>query len=129
MTIHIDDIARSSRRVEVIQSTIAWPDFHQKMAEAFNVFPDSLQVQYRLSTDARSALFINLASQIDLDYLIQNLRPLVVPAILASGQRSKRPKRPVAVEIRNKQADASSTAAGGKVCNSSEYLTNILNII
>ena len=128
MNIHIDDTARSSRRVVVIQSTTAWPDFHQKMAEAFNIFPDSLQVQYRLSTDARSALFIDLASQIDLDHLIQNLRPLVVPALLANGQRSKRPKRPVAVEIRNKGADTA-TGGKGKVCTSSEYLTISLNVI
>jgi hypothetical protein len=64
---------------------MSWVALQQKLAELFNIYPTLLQAQYRLSTEPKGSLPFDLASQDHLDSLCKNLRPLIVPRVLANG--------------------------------------------
>jgi hypothetical protein len=116
-TLEINDKQKGSRTVTIVSSTITWDQLRLQIAEHLNVFPSTLVVQYRLSTEAKGSLPCDLASQVQLDVVISILRPLIVPAILANGQRSKRARKAVVVQVfsKNDGSSASSTRKVSKI--------------
>jgi hypothetical protein len=110
------------RTVEIIPSTISWIELHQKLARSLDIYPTSLHAQYRLSSDNKDSLPLDLNSWQNLTTLITLLRPLIVPPILANGHRSGRKMKPVTVHLFNK-GDSPSSRSDSNV--SSEFLSYI----
>jgi len=73
----------------------------ERLAKLLDVYPSSLQVQYRLSTQPK-ALPLDLQTENDLKMMFTLVQPLVVPQLLANGRRSTRKLKPVTVQIFNK---------------------------
>jgi hypothetical protein len=119
VTLEVNDIQRGSRSFVTIKSSISWAELQNQLAATFNVYPGSLHAQYRLSNEAKGSLPLDLISKQHLNTLITFLRPLIVPAILANGQRSTRKKKAVTVQIFNKGETAQSGEGNRKVSSSS----------
>jgi hypothetical protein len=93
---------------------MAWHELKDRVAEHLNIFPTSVHLQYRFSTDTKDSLPCDLTSQQQLDVLLALLRPLIVPAILANGRPSTRQKKAVVVQVFNKN-DNGYVLSDGKV--------------
>src|SRR5882762_318036 len=119
ITLEVNDTQKGSRSFVTIKSLISWPDLQNQLAATFNVYPGSLHAQYRLSNEAKGSLPLDLISEQHLNALIMFLRPLIVPPILANGQRSTRKKKAVTVQIFNKGEMAQSGEGNQKVSPSS----------
>jgi len=96
-----------------IKSSDDWLELHNKLAEAFNVYPNSLYAQYRLSTDAKGTLPLDLNSENHFGTLVKLLRPLVVPPLLANGRRLTRPMKAVTVQVFNRNSGGVESGQGG----------------
>jgi hypothetical protein len=99
----------------VIESNISWLDLQERLAQALNVYPASLHLQYRLSTDHPKSLPFELTSAKHLENLIMVLRPLIVPPLLANGWRSTRKMKSVLVQVFSEGDDAGVPQGDGKV--------------
>jgi hypothetical protein len=113
MTFEINDIAKGIRTNLTLSSTTSWQDLRHKIAEVLNIFPDSLHLQYRFSNEQKGSLPFNLDSAESYKEMRDKLEPLVVPEILQSGQRSKRKRKLVTVQLFDKEAGADG-GSGGK---------------
>ncbi len=103
---------KGSRSIQEIQSNITWTSLQEDLARLLDVYPTSLQVQYRLSTQPK-ALPLDLQTENDLKMMVTILQPLIIPPLLQSGRRSTRQMKPVTVHIFNRD-DA--MAVPDKVC-------------
>ena len=117
MTFEINNKAKGARKNITLSSSTAWVDMRNRVAEVFNIYPGSLQLQYRLSTDKQNSLPFDLNSHKAYVEMRDQLRPFVVPKILANGKPSKRPRKLVTVQLFNKDAegDGGSSGKGAKV--------------
>ena len=113
----INNRREGSRVVEVVKSTILWFSLRAKLAEHFNVYPTALHAQYRLSTDAKGSLPVDLTSQQHLDSMVKMLRPLIVPPLLQNGKRSTRKMKAITVQVYNRDDEQSAVQgqSGSKV--------------
>jgi hypothetical protein len=114
-TIEIQDKQKGSRAIEIISSTMTWSRLQQIISQHLNIYPTSLHAQYRLSTDNKKDLPCDLTSQRHLDTLHALLRPLIVPAVLANGRRSVRQKKPVTIQIFDKNSEILHPSSENKV--------------
>ena len=116
-TIEVNNVQKGSRVVEVIMSTTPWFSLQQKLAELFNIYPSSLHAQYRLSTDAKSSLPVDLITQLHFDTMITLLRPLIVLPCLQSGKHSTQKMKPVTVQVFKKddRPPSADSHSSGKV--------------
>jgi hypothetical protein len=103
---------KGSRSIQEIQSTITWTTLQEDLARLLDVYPSSLQAQYRLSTQPK-ALPLDLQTENDLNMMVTMLRPLIIPPLLQSGRRSTRQMKPVTVHIFNRD---DVMAISDKVC-------------
>lgn len=108
---------KTRKRISV-DSNITWYHLRDELAKGFNVHPDSLRAQYRLSSEKESAFPFGLNDTNDLQILIDHLRPLSIPK---KGRSSARRKPPPIVNIFNNNSDTlpvntgPNSKAGGKV--------------
>jgi hypothetical protein len=116
-TMEINNRRKGTRTVEIISSMISWDAFEERMGEVLNMYPKSLRLQYRLSTDSPKCLPFDLTSQQQLNAMITHLRPLIVPPLLASGQRSTRKMKPISVQVFNKDDEP----GDDKVCGALHF--------
>jgi hypothetical protein len=98
-----------------VQSSITLYDLKFKVSKVINVHPDSVHIQYRLSTEARNAFPCDLITHVQFGLLIERLRPIIVPPRLANGRRPKRRKN-ISVILFQK-SDGNAAAAIGKKVN------------
>jgi hypothetical protein len=127
-TIEVNNTEKGSRIVDIVASTTSWFAFQERIAKHLNVYPSSLHIQYRFSTDSK-ALPCDLTSQDNLDTMITLLRPLVVPPLLANGRRSTRQMKAVTVQIFNKDGGPLAASGDGKVHFVSIRVTLLICVI
>jgi len=119
MTFKIDDTAKGIRQTLTVPSTTLWYDLQNQVARVINVFPDSMNLQYRFSNEKKTALPFNLDSHESYVAMCDKLEPLVVPEILKNGQRSTRKRKLVTVRLfdkaKNAEDNSGSSGKSGKV--------------
>lgn len=87
--------------MEQIQSDVSWIALRELLARLLDIYPSSLQIQYRLSTQLKAPP-VDLQNENDLRMMITLVEPLIVPPRLANGRRSTRKLRPVTIHIFNR---------------------------
>jgi hypothetical protein len=119
MTFEIDDMAKGIRQTLTVPSTTLWYDLQNQVARVINVFPDSMNLQYRFSNEKKTALPFNLDSHESYVAMCDKLEPLVVPEILKNGQRSTRKRKLVTIQLfdkaKNAEDNSGSSGKSGKV--------------
>ena len=117
MTFEINDRARGARKNLTLPSFSSWDTLKDKVAEVLNLHPGSLRLQYRFSNEKSNALPFYLVSLEDYHAMCDQLKPLVVPKILASGKPSKTPRKLVMVQLFDKEGLPASAEKGIKASN------------
>jgi len=120
MTFEINDKARGARKKLTLSSLASWPNLQNRVAEVLNVHQGSLQLQYRFSNEKTNSLPFDLRSYDDYDEMRDQLRPFILPRILANGKRSKTVRKLVIVQLFNRGMEEVSGEKGVKV---SGYIT------
>ena len=92
---------KGSCKIEPIQSNVSWIILQERLAKLLDIYPSSLQVQYRLSTQPKGPLY-DLQHEKDLENMLTWIQPLIVPARLANGQCLTWKLKPLMVQIFNK---------------------------
>ena len=115
MTLEINDNARRARRNLTLSSSTSWDNLKDRVAEVLNIHQGSLQLQYRFSNEKNNALPFDLCSHQDYDEMRDQLKPLILPKILASGEVSKRVRKVVVVQLFNRGMEGARGKKGTKV--------------
>jgi hypothetical protein len=97
MTFEVNNKARGARKKLTLSSLASWANLQDQVAQALNVHQGSLQLQYRFSNKKTNSLPPDLRSYDDYDEMRDQLRPFIVPKILANGKRSKSARKLVMV--------------------------------
>lgn len=115
MTFEINDKARGARKNLTLPSSTSWAILQDRVSQVLNVHPGSLHLQYRLSNEKNNLPPFDLHSQDDFIEMCDQLRPFVVPRILANGMPSKSIRKLVTVQLFNKGMEEESREKGLKV--------------
>ena len=102
MTFEINDKARGAQKRITLPSFTAWDSLKDKVTQVLNNHPGSLQLQYQFSNEKSNALPFDLVSLNDYNEMHNQLKPFVVPKILASGKPSKSARKLVMVQLFDK---------------------------
>jgi len=105
MTFEINDKARGARKNLTLPSSTSWDDLQDKVSKILNIHPGSLQLQYNFSNDKNNSLPFNLRSDEDYSEMRDQLRPFILPKILSNGRPSKSARKPVVVQLFNKDME------------------------
>jgi hypothetical protein len=94
-----------------------------QVAQIFNIYPGSLQLQYRLSTNKQNSFPFDFDSHDTYVDMCDQLQLLVVPKILVNGKHYKRPRKLAMVQLFNKGADGDGgmSEKGAKVRTSQSH--------
>ena len=122
MTFEVNDKARGARKNITLPSFTSWDTLKDKVAQVLNRHPGLLQLQYRFSNEKSNSLPFDLLSLEDYHGMCDQLRPLVVPKILASGKPSKSARKLVMVQLFDKGMEGV-PAGGEKGVKVSRYIT------
>jgi len=122
MTFEINDKARRARKNITLPSYTSWNTLKDRVAQVFNIHPGSLQLQYRFSNEKSNSLPFDLVSLDDYNEMRDQLRPHVVPKILANGKPSKSARKLVTVQLFDKGMEEV-PVSGEKGVKVSSYLT------
>ena len=117
ITLDISDTVLKTRKRISMNSADPWYHFRYELAKGFNVHPEGLNAQYRLSLEKETAFPFGLNSPEDLQILIDHLRPLSVPSVTKKGRSSIR-KPPLIVNVFN--IDPNAPNVGSKSSNSTK---------
>jgi hypothetical protein len=112
MTIEVHDKAKGARKNLTLPSSTPWADLQNKVAQIFNIYPGSLQLQYRFSNEKPNSLPFDLNSHDAYVMMCDQLRPFVVPKILANGKPSKAIRKLIMVQLFNKDAEGDGVSGG-----------------
>jgi hypothetical protein len=102
MTFEINDKVRGARKNITLPSLTSWIDLKDRVAQVLNLHTGSLQLQYRFSNEKSNSLPFDLVSLDDYVEMCNQLKPFVVPKILASGKPSKSARKLVTVQLFDK---------------------------
>ena len=105
MTFEINDKARGARKNITLPSMTSWANLQDKAVQVLNIHQGPLQLQYRFSNEKNNSLPFDLRSHEDYDGMRDQLRPFVVPKILANGKPSKSVRKLVTVQLFNKDME------------------------
>jgi hypothetical protein len=105
---------RGTRKNLTLPSFTAWVTLKDKVAQILNVHPQTLQLQYRFSNEKSNSLPFELVSLDDYHGMRDQLKPLIVPKILASGKPSKTARKLVMVQLFDKGMEGVVPASGDK---------------
>ena len=114
MTFEINDKARGARKNITLPSYTSWDTLKDRVAQVLNLHPGSLRLQYRFSNEKSNLLPFDLVSLEDYQEMCDQLRPLVVPKILANGKPSKSARKLVTVQLFDKGTEGRGPASGEK---------------
>jgi hypothetical protein len=120
MTFEVNDKARGAQGKLTLSSLASWANLQDRVAQALNVHQGSLQLQYHFSNKKTNSLPFDLCSYDDYDEIRDQLRPFIVPRILANGKHSKSARKLVMVQLFNRDMERISGKKAGKV---SGYIT------
>ena len=87
-TMEILSHSKQFREHHTASSGLTLFDLRQKVASSLDIYPNSLQIQYRFSTDLKATPPCDLITHVHFATLMNLLRERCVPRILASGRRS-----------------------------------------
>jgi hypothetical protein len=104
MTIEVHDKAKGARKNLTLPSSTPWADLQNKVAQIFNIYPGSLQLQHCFSNEKPNSLLFHLNSHDAYVKMCDQLRPFVVPKILANRNPSKAIRKLIMVQLFNKDA-------------------------
>lgn len=127
MTFEINDRARGARKNLTLSSLTFWDDLQDRVAQVLNVHQGSLQLQYRFSNEKNNSLPFDLRSHDDYDEMRDQLRPHILPRILANGKRSKSIRKLVVVQLFNRGMEGEKGPTG-KVSDRVASMTGDLSI-
>lgn len=127
MTFEINDRARGARKNLTLSSLTSWDDLQDRVAQVLNVHQGSLQLQYRFSNEKNNSLPFDLRSHDDYDEMRDQLRPHILPRILANGKRSKSIRKLVVVQLFNRGMEGEKGPTG-KVSDRVASMTGDLSI-
>ena len=129
MTFEINDTARGARKNLTLSSLTSWADLQDQVSRVLNVYQGTLQLQYRFSNEKNNSLPFDLRSHDDYDEMRDQLRPLIVPRILANGKRSKSVRKLVVVQLFNRGMEGVSGEKGVKVSDHVASIAGDLSIL
>jgi hypothetical protein len=89
-----------------IESSTTFDNFCILIGQKTNSFPGLLRLQYRLDTDKPKSPWTSIRSEEELKMFISKMRPLIVPAKLANGQKSTRVLKAFTVYLQDVSEDA-----------------------
>jgi hypothetical protein len=112
MKFEINDKAKGARKNITLPSFTTWDNLKDRVAQVLNRHPGSLQLQYRFSNEKSNSLPFDLLSLNDYNEMCDQLKPFVVPKILASGKPSKSARKLVTVQLYDKGMEG--VPAGGE---------------
>ena len=118
----INNKARGARKNLTLSSLASWDNLQDRVAQVLNVHQESLQLQYRFSNEKNNSLPFDLRSHDDYDEMRDQLRPFIVPKILANGKPSKSIQKLVVVQLFNRGMEGTSGEKGVKV---SSYILSL----
>jgi hypothetical protein len=129
MTFEINDKARGSQKNLTLSSLTSWANLQDRVAQVLNIHQASLQLQYRFSNEKNNSLPFDLRSHDDYIEMCDQLRPFVIPRILANGKRSKTVRKLVTVQLFN-NLKGMEEVSGEKGVKVSSYITvtSIVNL-
>ena len=127
MTFEINDRARGAQKNLTLSSLTSWDDLQDRVAQVLNVHQGSLQLQYRFSNEKNNSLPFDLRSHNDYDEMRDQLRPHILPRILANGKRSKSIRKLVVVQLFNRGMEGEKGPTG-KVSDRVASMTGDLSI-
>lgn len=127
MTFEINDRARGAQKNLTLSSLTSWDDLQDRVAQVLNVHQGSLQLQYRFSNEKNNSLPFDLRSHDDYDEMRDQLRPHILPRILANGKRSKSIRKLVVVQLFNRGMEGEKGPTG-KVSDRVASMTGDLSI-
>ena len=127
MTFEINDRARGARKNLTLSSLTSWDDLQDRVAQVLKVHQGSLQLQYRFSNEKNNSLPFDLRSHDDYDEMRDQLRPHILPRILANGKRSKSIRKLVVVQLFNRGMEGEKGPTG-KVSDRVASMTGDLSI-
>ena len=116
MTIEVNDKARGAWKNLTLLSLTPWAVLQNKVVQIFDIYPVSLQLQYHFSNDKQNLLPIDLNSHDTYVEMRDQLRPFVVPKILANGKPSRSIRKLVTVQLFNKGVEGDLGVSGGERC-------------
>src|ERR1700730_488844 len=87
-----------------------WAGLQNKIAQVFDIYPGSLQLQYCFSNEKQNLLPFDLDSHDGYVEMHDQLRPFIVTKVLANRKPSKTVRKLVTVQLFNKGAE------GDRVC-------------
>jgi hypothetical protein len=111
MTFEINDKARGARKNITLRSFTSWDNLKDRVAQVLNLHPQSLHLQYRFSNEKSNSLPCDLVSPNDYNEMREQLKPFVVPKILASGKPSKSARKLVTVQLFDKNMELEAATA------------------
>ena len=82
-----------------------WADLQNKVTQIFDIYPGPLQLQYHFSNEKQNLLPFNLNSHNAYVEMHDQLRPFIVPKILANRKPSKTIRKLVTVQLFNKEME------------------------
>ena len=127
MTFEINDRARGARKNLTLSSLTFWDDLQDRVAQVLNVHQGSLQLQYRFSNEKNNSLPFDLRSHDDYDEMRDQLRPHILPRILANGKHLKSIRKLVVVQLFNRGMEGEKGPTG-KVSDRVASMTGDLSI-
>jgi hypothetical protein len=95
-----------------LSSLTSWADLQNKVAQIFNIYPGSLQLQYRFSNEKQNLLPFDLNSHDAYVEMRDQLRSFIVPKILVNGKPLKTVRKLVTVQLFNKGAEGDGVSGG-----------------
>ena len=102
MMFEINDKARGAQKNLTLSSLTSWANLQDWVVQVLNVHQESLQLQYRFSNEKSNSLPFNLHLHDDYNEMRDQLRPLIVPRILANGKHLKSARKLVTVQLFNR---------------------------
>jgi hypothetical protein len=99
ITLEVISMSAGIRAFEILHSDITLLELHSKVARILNVYAGFLDVQYRLSTDEKTAIPCNLATDEQFNGMMGLLRIHLQPPLLKNGKRSTKKMKIVNLQV------------------------------
>ena len=115
MMFKINNKARGARKNLTLPLTTSWANLQDRVAQVLNVHQGSLQLQYHFSNEKNNSLQFDLRSHDEYNEMRDQLRPLIVPRVLANGKVLKSIQKLVTVQLFNSGMEGASGEKGVKV--------------
>lgn len=111
-----------------LPSTTSITELKKKLAELLGLAENRVLLGWRLSTEAQKTPLSKLETTAHLVTLIEKLRPLCVPAIMKTGEPSKRRLKEVWVVIVNRMGNGGASAGASEATDSGKGKVSCVSV-